>query len=1095
MKKTVLLGIALLTAVFFTAQNKDYAVLMHDSVAPFKVIQGAFEKQWEGKDHKVKAKGWKAFKRWEYFHKNRVDANGNLVNIGAKNYEEYNKFFRSASNQATQKTASSNNLMASGNWTYIGPPGGISGAGGGAGRTTFIRFDPNNSSIMYAGSPAGGLWKSTNGGSSWSVLCDQLASLGCSDLAIDPSNSSILYMATGDADGTDTYSFGVMKSIDAGVTWNTTGLVYSSGSTSTISRLLIDPSNPQTLYAATSSGIMKTTDGAINWYNVKTGVYKDLEFKPFHSSTIYACTSGSFFVSRNSGTTWTSVTTNFPATIGRSSIAVTPADSQYVYMLGSLPASAGADAYGFGGLIRSTDGAATFTLMSSTPNIMGWNTSGSDQGGQGWYDIALAVSPTSKNTIFTGGVNVWKSTNGGTTMTNNTNWWGTGSTSIHADQHYLEFLPGSGTTLFAANDGGVYKTTNTGTGWTDVSTGLQIAQQYNLGVSQTNSALTVTGWQDNGINLHNTTNCSEILGADGFECIISWASSSVIYGESYYGDINKSTTGGGSFSNIVSSGGTGVDEDGAWNTPYIQHPTASGTLLVGKSQVYRSTNSGTSWAQVGTLSGNGLLSKLAYAPSNPNYIYVTDGGGLWVSTNGTSFTNKSTLLPAANITGFGIDASDPSIVYISSSGYNNGNKVFVTKDAGNTWQNYSTGLPNVPCNDIVFQAGTYDALYLGTDVGVFYRDSTMSNWIAYSDGMPNVVISELEIQVSAGKLRAATYGRGLWETDLYTAPTSAPVANFTSNRSKVCMSKSIDFTDLSTNLPSTWNWTFTGGTPSTSTLQYPTVSYSVAGTYPVTLVSSNVAGSDSVVDSTYVTVYSNPSANAGPDMNLCKGDTIQLQASGGITFLWGTATTLSNLAVPDPLAYPTSTKVYNVTVSDSNGCKATDYMTLFVIAPFANPTISVNGILLTANPSGTTLSYQWYYNGILIPNGTTKTISADSVGAYYVVVSDTTGCFSLTSPTHTTTGLLENATGADWNFYPNPSEGQINITVGKDFNETAVITIYNVEGKLVAKESKQFKSGETYQLKNDLPAGVFYAEIKDHSGKIIAQRKLMVLKD
>ncbi|MFN6039267.1 MAG: WD40/YVTN/BNR-like repeat-containing protein, partial [Bacteroidota bacterium] len=774
MKKIYLLLIAIIP-VALIGQTKDYASLMDDPNASLADIQKAFQLNWAGKDRKSKGKGFKAFKRWEYFHQNRIDNSGKPLNGSIQNYSEYKTYFGLNGNNSAQRIG---NIQAnvSGTWTYIGPANGIS-TNGGAGRTNFIRFDPNNSSIIYTGSPAGGLWKSVNGGQSWSPLADEFASIGCSDIVIDPTNSNILYLATGDSDGKDTYSIGVLKSTDAGLTWSATGLMFNVNQSYTIAKMLIDPINTQIVYAATSNGLMKTVDGGVNWVSIRSNGFKDIEFKPFNSNTIYATAGASFWFSKDAGVTWSATPTNFGTSIGRSCIAVTPADSNYIYILGSLGASGTADDYGFGGIVRSVNGGQSFTLRSSTPNVLGWSTSGNDQGGQGWYDLALACSPINKDVIFTGGINLWKSTNGGTTLTNCSNWWGSGTGYVHADQHGIEFFPGSGTTVFVANDGGVFKSTNTGSSWSDISNGLKIAQQYNLGVSQTNASLTLTGWQDNGSNLHNGNASGEVLGGDGFECIISHANANEMYAELYYGDISKSTNGGSSFSNIVSSGGTGVDEDGAWNTPYIQHPTNPGTLLVGKSQVYRTTNGGNTWSQVGTLTNNGNLSKMAYAPSNPNYIYVTNGFGLWVTTNGSTFTNKTNLLPALNITGFAIDPTNPNIVYCSSSGYSSGNKVFLTTDAGNTWTNYSAGLPNVPCNHIVFQNNSYDALYLATDIGVFYRDSTMSHWMAYSNGLPNTIVSELEIQVSNGKLRAATYGRGLWETDLFTPPSAAPVAS------------------------------------------------------------------------------------------------------------------------------------------------------------------------------------------------------------------------------------------------------------------------------------------------------------------------------
>ena len=1092
MKSKIFLIVLAIQPFFFLSQNLDYAAMMEDPNAKFSDIQKSFEAHWKNKDKKAKGKGYKAFKRWEYFHQNRLNPNGALSNHSATNFQEYKSFFGINKNNAVSRLAQPNSLIA-GTWNYIGPSNGIS-SNGGAGRTNFIRFDPNNSSIIYTGSPAGGLWKSTNGGQSWSPLADELASIGCSDIVIDPNNSNILYLATGDSDGKDTYSIGVLKSTDGGMTWSATGLLFNVNQSYTIAKLLIDPNNTQVIYAATSNGLMKTTDGGVNWVTIRSNGFKDIEFKPFNSNTIYATNGSSFWFSKDAGTTWSATPTNFGSSIGRSCIAVTPADSNYIYILGSLGGNGTADDYGFGGIVRSTNGGQSFTLRSSTPNILGWSTNGNDQGGQGWYDLALACSPTNKDVIFTGGINLWKSTNGGTTMTNCSNWWGSGTGYVHADQHGIEFFPGSGTTVFVANDGGVFKSTNTGSTWSDISNGLKIAQQYNLGVSQTNPVLTLTGWQDNGSNLHNGSACGEVLGGDGFECIISHANANEMYAELYYGDISKSTNGGASFFNIVNSGGTGVDAEGAWNTPYIQHPTNASTLLVGKSQVYRTTNGGNTWSQVGTITNSGNLSKMAYAPSNPNYIYVTNGNGLWVSTNGSSFTNKTNLLPALNITGFAIDPTNPNIVYCSSSGYSSGNKVFLTTDAGNTWVNYSAGLPNVSCNHIVFQNNSYDALYLGTDIGVFYRDSTMNQWMAYSNGLPNTIVSELEIQESTGKLRAATYGRGLWETDLFTAPVTAPTAQFYSNVTAVCKNQSVDFYDSSSQLPNQWNWTFAGGTPATSTLQFPTVIYNTPGTYPVKLVVSNSAGSDSLVTSGSITVHDLPNANAGPDVTICKGDTVQLNASGGVVYTWATNINMNNLFIPNPLTFPTANKNFMVTVRDSNGCKSNDYITVNVIQPFSTPVISANGNILTTGPVGNQYTYQWFLNGNPITGSDSTSLVADSAGVYTVMVNDSSGCFSFTSVPFTYVGIENHARENDiFKVYPNPSMGTIFIMNKYKYSEFVTVMIYNYEGKWIAHEIINFNHSDFCQVKKELESGFYYIDILDKDGYQVLDRKKIVV--
>ena len=258
------------------------------------------------------------------------------------------------------------------------------------------------------------------------------------------------------------------------------------------------------------------------------------------------------------------------------------------------------------------------------------------------------------------------------------------------------------------------------------------------------------------------------------ECIIDYDNPDIMYAAYQNGVVNKSIDGGDSFSPIVYNDGSGINASGAWVTPYIIHPTENNTLLVGKDQVYRSTDGGLIWTQVGSVSaGEIYMRALAYAPSNPDYIYASFLLQFFSTTDGNTFTNRTGTLPvgSATIAYIAVSNTNPNKVWVTFSGYADGEKVYMSDDAGVTWTNYSAGLPNLPANCIVYQNGSNDALYVGTDVGVYYRNSSMSSWQPFFDGLPNVIVNELEIHYGAGKIRAATYGRGLWESDLVTSCT------------------------------------------------------------------------------------------------------------------------------------------------------------------------------------------------------------------------------------------------------------------------------------------------------------------------------------
>jgi PKD repeat protein len=856
---------------------QDWSTPLSDATKTFYQVQADFYQQWGGveqqlfqareDDARMQSKfgdhsaavtpmpstrgGYKQFKRWEYYMEPRCYPSGDLSlpSTTWTRFQDYlnsnpaamQQYLNNGNMQQQAYNPNNPNTQAT-NWTFVGPTG--APTGGGAGRLEFVRFDPTNTAIMYVGAPAGGLWKSTNSGTSWATTTDFLSVIGVSDLAIDPTNTNTMYIATGDGDAGDTYSIGVMKSTDGGVTWNATGLTWTVNQGRTISKLLINPTNTQILIAATSNGIYRTTNGGTSWTQVQgTYSFKDAEFKPADPNTVYAIGTR-LFKSTDAGATWTNITSGLPAntSVSRMALAVTAANSAYVYVLASNTA------YGFQGFYRSTDSGTTFTSMSTTPNLMGWSSTGSDTGGQGWYDLAVAASPTNQDVVVVGGVNIWRSTNGGASWAINGHWTGTGAPYVHADVHDLIFLPGSGTTYYAGCDGGIFRTTNSGGGWTDISNNLCIAQIYRIGLSNSNASLWITGHQDNGTNLRNGAAYSETMGGDGMDCFIDRTNNNVMYGSQYSGSLNRSTNGGGSWSGINS----GLSGTAPWVTSWYQDPTTANTIYCGRTNLFKSTNQGTSWTMLTALptTPSGTIVDFKVAPSNNQTIYVARSSGLFKTINGgTSWTTVTGTLPVASaaITRVDVKPNDPNTVYVTFSGYSSANKVFKTINGGTSWTNISTGLPNLPVNCVRFDPlSTTEGVYIGCDVGVYYIDNTFTTWQPYFLALPNTPVYDIEVYATTGKVRAATYGRGVWEVDVFAPGALPPVAQFTASTFITCVGSAVTFTDQSAFNPTSWSWTFPSATPASSTAQNPTgVIWNTAGTYTVTLTATNANGSSS----------------------------------------------------------------------------------------------------------------------------------------------------------------------------------------------------------------------------------------------------------
>lgn len=818
---------------FFETQ-KAFNQYRSDYIASYKMANGA---------EPAKVPGEKIYKRWEWFMAPRVGQNGE-------------RFAPDAAWKATveyKKGIQTMGIGGAGNWTALGPNS-VSGLAG-AGRINAIRRHPTNASTIYVCSPSGGLWISTNDGGSWTSNTDQLNSvIGCTDVAFDPTNANIMYMATGDGDAGDNYSVGILKSTDGAQTWNTTGLSFATGAYRQISKVLVDPTNGNNILAATTAGIYRSTDAGVTWTVVQTGSFKDMEFNTSSSATVYAC-GVEFYRSTNSGATWTKITSGLPVAtnVQRMAIATTAADANTIYLVAMK-----ATTYDIEGFYKSTNGGTSFTKPSS-PAI----------GNQGWYDLALAANPTNANEIMLGGQTQFrKSTNGGTS-------WSQIATTTHVDYHDVIYT--SGTTCYLTSDGGVWKSTNNGTSWTNLSNGLSIAQNYGFGQSSSAATPIIVGRQDNGTDILSGASWGQTMGGDGMLAFISWNNNNTMWGSQYNGSLNKSTNGGGSWSTM-----TGISETCPWVTEWNEDPVTAGKVYAGCANVWTATGTGFTKLS-GNLAGTSTvtITSIAVSPANTQIIWAAKGGTLYKTTNGGgSWSAISGGLPSGTITDIVCHNTDANKVWVSFSGYSNSYKVFQTTNGGTSWTNLSPSLPNIPMNCMAFDKNSNDGIYVGTDIGVFYRDATMSVWQPFSNLLPNVVVTQLEMYYAGSKIRASTYGRGMWESTLYQAGAYPPDANFGASSIIGCPGMGVQFTDYSAGQPTSWSWSFPGGSPATSTQQNPFVAYNTPGIYAVTLTVTNANGNDSQTFTNYISISSSPNAApTGSGKNFCSPASVILTAT------------------------------------------------------------------------------------------------------------------------------------------------------------------------------------------------------------------------
>jgi PKD repeat protein/photosystem II stability/assembly factor-like uncharacterized protein len=816
--------------------------MMDDQSVNFFDVQHAFEIYWKDREI-IKGCGWKPFKRWEYMMSSRIYADGTRLPVDL-NWNAY------------QQTIEQNDKSVhfGGDWSNLGPffvPG--SKGYNGLGRIISIAFHPTDENTIFIGAPAGGLWVTHDKGQSWHTETDVLPTLGVSSIVIDHVNPDVMYIGSGDRDSGDSPGMGVLKSYDSGMTWE----LHNNGmGLRTVGRMIMHPEDNMMLLAATNAGIYKTTDGGANWQIITGGNFKEIVFKTDDPSEVYASANGSFYRSENTGESFEMITSGLPAGY-RGVIGLSAANPEVVYFLITTSSE-------FIGLYRSLDAGLTFIERSTTPNIMSWGCKGGS-GGQAWFDLDIADDPENPLIIFAGGVNCFKSTDGGVTWNISSHWWGDcGVPAVHADLHVLEYSPLDGR-LYAGNDGGIYWTGDGGTSWYEISDGLAVSQTYKIGQSATMRDKVINGYQDNGSATYTgSPSWIPVIGGDGMECEVDHENPVYSYGTLYYGDIFRITNNVNPHK-VAGNDTYGINESGGWVTPFLLHKGDANRMFVGYKNIWRGNNlrSGTpQWQKISDNLGNSNSSNMRVLEQSPvsfEILYAArDDKKLFRCDN----VNKQNPL-WSDISGFLPDNSsindleahpfDEQIVYMAQ-----GTKIYKSADKGQSWEDISGSLPGVTMNSIAYYENSHEGLYVATDIGIYYKDAFLAGWIRYSDGFPaSGRVTEAEIYHDPQNpendvIRACTYGRGLWESEMYY---DTPVADFEADQTLIPPYCEISFFDLSAGVPTSWQWEFEGADPAYSNEKNPGgIVYEQPGSYKVTLTVSNKAGTDQLVLENYVTV-------------------------------------------------------------------------------------------------------------------------------------------------------------------------------------------------------------------------------------------------
>lgn len=655
------------------------------------------------------------------------------------------------------------------------------------GRTLCLAFDPQHDQIVYAGSASGGLWKSESGGkgkNAWKYLPTGYPVLSVSAIAVDPVHPQTLYLGTGEVYNhrnsypgvanrmtRGSYGIGILKSTDGGKTWKKS-LDWSMENMRGVQKIVFNPLNSRTLYAATTEGLYRSSNAGKSWeciHDLPMAV--DIAIHAADTSTIFVSHGNldsqisGIFRSTDNGHRFYRLYHGLPVGYtGKAMLAISPSNPRVLY-------ASVANSLITAGLYRSEDGGYSWKLVNEE-DVPKW---------QGWYSHDVAVHPQQPNTIIYVGIDAWKSTDGGKTLNIKSDWRGgfkPGPKYIHADIHAVYYHPAHPEWIYYASDGGVFKSEDGGETFMDCNHGYQTSQFYaNFSNSTTRPDFAIGGMQDNSSVIYRgKKEWWRVLGGDGMSTAINPENDRILYGSYQYLGLMRSRNGGHRWEPISPPVEQGADVEAVTNfaAPYEIAPSSSNVLYAGRNYLYHSTDFGSSWKQTTArpLAENNPILSIAVGPKNPQLVYVgtsalnTPPAKVLKSTDGgRSWADLSAHMPDRLPMDIAIEPGNPQCAYVVFSGFDNSH-VCKTENGGKDWYSLDNGLPNVPANSILIDPRHPSHLYLGNDLGVYFSSNGGASWEPFTRGLPEAIMAmHLSDSPSNRKIRLASHGHGVWEVD------------------------------------------------------------------------------------------------------------------------------------------------------------------------------------------------------------------------------------------------------------------------------------------------------------------------------------------
>ena len=773
--KKIILFILVFTSFQALAQEPAYKQMMQDPSINFYTVCQEAENYFKTIDKTKKGSGWKPFQRWKEANEYKYFPDGNRANedpfFVAKQYKAF----------LTQNGRAQNKLFPGG-WNEVGPVviDSITGHyAAGLGRIEDVYVAPTDTSIIYIGSRSGGFWKSINGGTSWTGgSTDFLVASGVNTISASPTNpDSVLINVRNAQNG---ISHGIYRSTNGGNTWalsnfNPTTIGSGGlGSYYVIYEIAYHPRVANLVFIGTSRGVYRSDDNLQTWTQLyPTNDITDFAFHPTDDNVLYIYNSDNPYkdVILRSSDQGLSYTTSAILT-GNASTT-------------SLEISTSADcpncvyAATTNGVWKSTDMGQAFTFMSNP----------------GQTCRGFAVNDLDTSIMIYGYLDVEQSIDGGQTFNRVTRWslgntngsgnghqvsYNTSTDYVHADVRNLKCLNG---VFYVTTDGFLCKSNDNGITWKKLSDGIGIRENYRCGVSQSNHYKVVCGSQDNGTSFSIEGGWVEFYGADGMEAIVHPLNEDWFMGSVQYGNRRRTTNGG-----ISQGGGSPAGSNAAdWIAPIAYNPNDHMQVFDFRDQVYLSDDFGDNHITLGSPNSfSGNIKNARIAENNSDIMVIARNSAIDKSTDGgQNFTSIRSNLPAYTIQDMAFDPNNDDVMVVVYARYQaDNNKVFITTNGGTTWTNITNNLGNMPIRSVVIDHTDASNIYLGAEIGIYTMPMNGTTWSLYNTGLPNMSVRELNINYGSNTLKAATWGRGLWEYNLvgrkdhpaivYTTITSPP---------------------------------------------------------------------------------------------------------------------------------------------------------------------------------------------------------------------------------------------------------------------------------------------------------------------------------